>query len=63
MIRTLLVMLACACVVAYAWLIEPYRLEVSEHAVGTGGQSDRPIRIVQRSASGPRLRLQCLHFS
>jgi len=49
MIRALVVVLACALAVAYAWLIEPSRLEVTEHVIDAGPTGDRPIRVVQLS--------------
>jgi predicted MPP superfamily phosphohydrolase len=36
-------------IAAYAWLIEPYLLEVTEHNVSAGPKTDRPIRVVQLS--------------
>ncbi|MFM7571143.1 MAG: metallophosphoesterase [Betaproteobacteria bacterium] len=49
MIRALVVVLACALAVAYAWLIEPSQLEVTEHVIDAGPTGDRPIRVVQLS--------------
>ena len=49
MIRALVVTLLCALAVVYAWLIEPHRLEVTEHEIGARLPGDRPIRIVQLS--------------
>jgi predicted MPP superfamily phosphohydrolase len=49
MIRILVVLLAFVSAMAYAWLIEPYRLEVTEHKIDAGSTGDRAIRIVQLS--------------
>ena len=49
--RQLILALAAglAVIAAYAWLVEPGRLEVTEHVIAAGPQSDRPIRVVQLS--------------
>ncbi len=50
MLRVLIIGLAGIAIAAgYAWLVEPNRLEVTEHAIDAAPTGDRPIRLVQLS--------------
>ena len=49
LLKPLAIILCLLAGLAYVWLIEPERIEVSHHVVGAGPGSDRPIRVVQLS--------------